>query len=639
MRLAPVLTLAAFGALTAGGMFVDGGRGSTLPPRIAALTTESRSTDAGLSTELYPTRLLWGDLHVHSSLSFDSYSFGNDRLDPEQAYRFAMGEPVRAHNGKIARLARPLDFILISDHAEYLGIFDGLNSGDAELLSSDLGQRWSGYLKAGTQAPISREYVEIVERRRSEPPLPARFVSTQWQRQLRLAEMYNRPGMFTTLIGYEWSSMTDGNNLHRNVVFRDNSDRAGQIVPFSALDSQDPEDLWTALANYEVKTGGKALAIPHNGNLSNGLMFADARFNGAALDAAYANARQRWEPLYEVTQTKGDAETHPALSPNDEFASFERWDQGNMRMIPKQAGMLEHEYARSALKLGLELEARIGANPFKFGMVGATDTHTGLSTADDNNFWGKFVDSEPSPARLTTALGNRLWPNWQLTASGYTGVWATANTREAIFDALQRREVYASTGPRISLRFFGGWRFGPADARATGIAQSGYAKGVPMGGELTGGSSQQPPGFLVQALKDPNGAHLDRVQIVKGWIDRSGKSREKVFDVALSNARKIDGATGRAPALRSTVNLSDAAYRNSIGAVALTRFWRDPEFDPAAPAFYYVRVIEIPTPRWTAYDTVRFKVKPGREVALVNQERAYSSPIWYRPADKRNALR
>lgn len=554
------------------------------------------------------TRPLWGDLHVHSNFSFDSYSFGNTNLSPEHAYQFARGKPIKAHNGMMAKLHTPLDFLLVADHAEYLGVFLGLQSKDPLLSSSEIGRRWGAYFAAGQQAPISREYVRIIERQAPMEQLPEAFRASAWEKAVKLADQYNEPGKFTTLLGYEWTSMVKGNNLHRVVVLRDGSDRALRHSPFSALDSPNPEDLWQFLSRYEEQTGGAALSIPHNGNVSNGLMFAKNRISGEKFDAAYVELRHRFERLYEVTQVKGDAEAHPLLSPNDEFADFETWDQGNLRMIPKHRDMLEGEYARPALKTGLDLAARYGQNPFQFGLVGSTDSHTALSTADDNNFFGKFLDSEPSAQRTQTALGGRLWDNWRLSASGYTAVWAKENTREAIFDALHRREVYASSGPRINLRFFGGWTFTEADIKE-GLVRKGYEKGVPMGGELygehgSGSAGNAAPKFLIGVLKDPNSESIDHVQIVKGWRDENGELHEKIHDVT---------------------------PEHKSGLASAHIYWQDTEFSFAHHAFYYVRVIEKESPRWPAYDAKNFSLSLKPEIPQVTRERAYSSPIWYHP--------
>jgi hypothetical protein len=557
----------------------------------------------------YEKVLLWGDLHVHSNFSFDAYSFGNTDLGPDKAYEFAKGLPVKAPNGELAQLTTPLDFLLVSDHAEYLGLFLGLEDDDPKLSSSSLGQRWLGYFQSGNQAPISREYVQMIERQKDIELLPEEFNRSAWSKLLGFAERYNEPGVFSALIGFEWTSMIDGDNLHRVVVYRDGMTKARKMLPFSALDSPDPEDLWKFMGKYEGSTGGQVIAIPHNGNVSNGVMFSDKRVDGSDFDKTYTALRQRWEPLYEVTQVKGDAEAHPYLSPNDEYANFETWDQGNLRMEPKEKNMLQGEYARSALKNGLALSQKFGVNPFKFGLVGGTDTHNALSTSDDENFYGKFVDSLPSEERTSSSLGDRLWDNWRLSASGYTAVWAEKNTRESIFDALKRKEVYATSGPRILLKFFGGWGFVNEDLDKTEFfSRTAYEKGVPMGGSLAYKNDKSKPKFIFKASKDPKGNKIEKLQIVKGWLDENGQLKEKVFTVK----ETLDGK----------------GQDNFVG------IWDDPDFNINQEAFYYARVLEVPSKRWSTYDQDRFGVSLDPEIPIYIRERAYSSPIWFEPNRK-----
>ena len=440
------------------------------------------------------------------------------------------------------------------------------------------------------------------------------------------------------MIGFEWTSLVNGNNLHRNVIFRDGADKAGQVVPFTTqapIGSTDPLDLYDWLENYEAKTGGSALALAHNGNLSNGIMFpVDAQYTGRALDAAYVEARAKWEPMYEATQIKGDGETHPLLSPDDAFADYETWDAGNLDMSEaKTPEMLQYEYAREALKNGLALEERLGTNPYKFGMVGSTDSHTSLSTAEEDNFFGKHAGSEPSPERMLhpfVQTEQGVIEGWQSVASGRAAVWATENTREAIFDAMARKEVYATTGPRMLVRFFGGWAFTENDLDSRQPAFRGYEKGVPMGGDLRPREGEGAPTFMVYALRDPIGANLDRIQIVKGWLDANGATQEKVYDVAWSDDRE-PAADGKLPPVGNTVDVAAANWTNTIGASELGAVWTDPEFDPEQQAFYYARVIEIPTPRWIVYDAFRFGVEIPEGAETIHQERAYTSPIWYTP--------
>jgi hypothetical protein len=458
-----------------------------------------------------------------------------------------------------------------------------------------------------------------------------------WEENNATADSYNEPGKFTAFIGYEWSSMPGGNNLHRVVVFRDDASKANQVVPFSSIDSPDPEELWKFLADYEATTGGRVLAIPHNGNISNGMMFSDTTFTGNPLDREYAETRMKWEPLYEVTQIKGDAEAHPTLSPDDEFADFETWDKGNLDgSVQKEDWMLEHEYARSALQLGLEFADQLGANPFKFGMIGSTDSHTSLSTTREDNYFGKFAASEPVPERYQHYVVQSLIDEDLSTvsseevASGLAAVWARENTREAIFDAMVRKEVYATTGSRITVRVFAGWDFGADDVERHDFAERGYSGGVPMGGDLTDAPSGRAPNFMIRAIRDPDNANLDRVQIVKGWLDDDGNAQEQIYDVVCADNRAIVNRRCERP-VGNTVDVEDASYTNTIGDPMLTAHWVDPDFDSTQRAVYYVRVLEIPKPRWSAYDQKRFGIQMPDDVPMIVQDRAYTSPIWYTP--------
>jgi hypothetical protein len=458
-----------------------------------------------------------------------------------------------------------------------------------------------------------------------------------WDDIVHAAERYNQPGSFTALIGFEWTSTPQGNNLHRNVIYRDGGERALRVLPLTSYDSPDPEMLWKWMQTYEETTGGRVLAIPHNGNLSNGLMFATERLSGKPFDRAYAQTRARREPLYEVTQPKGTGEAHPALSPDDEFSSFELWDKSNLAgNTATTKAMLPGAYARAGLEAGLALDARLGANPFKFGMVGSTDSHTGLSTSAEDNFFGKTPSTEPSAHRWEHAAIPAMSPElvtkgWALGASGLAAVWSRDNTREALFDAMERREVYATTGTRISVRVFGGFDFTAADVNRTDFAADGYRRGVPMGGDLRHAPAGRAPAFLIRAMRDVEGANLDRVQVIKGWLDAAGKTHERIFDVAVSDGRKLDAQGRCKTAVGSTVDVAQASYTNTIGAPFFGVYWRDPAFDAGERAFYYVRVIEIPTPRWTAFDAKFYGVQMAKEVPMTLQERAYTSPIWYTP--------
>ena len=452
------------------------------------------------------------------------------------------------------------------------------------------------------------------------------------------AERYNEPGRFTALIGFEWTSLVAGNNLHRNVIFREGAAKAGQVVPYTTqapVGSTDPLDLYAYLEAYEAKTGGSALALAHNGNLSNGIMFpVDKQYTGRKLDRKYVELRARWEPMYEITQIKGDGEAHPFLSPDDAFADYETWDAGNLDLSEaKTDSMLQYEYAREALKNGLSLEKRLGTNPYKFGLIGSTDSHTGLATAEEENFFGKATNAEPSAKRMIHPFmknENGGFEGYELVASGYTGVWAEDNTRAAIWDAMERKEVYGTTGPRILVRFFGGWDFTANDLNSRAPAFRGYEKGVPMGGDLNAQADDRAPTFMVYALRDPIGANLDRIQIVKGWLDSRGQTHEEVYDVAWSAGRELDSNGSLAP-VGNTVDIAAANWVNTIGASEIATVWTDPDFDPGQSAFYYARVLEIPTPRWVVYDAFRFDLEVPDGATTTHQERAYTSPIWYNP--------
>ncbi len=591
----------------------------------------------------YPTRVYFGDTHLHTSESMDAGAFGC-RLGPKDAYRFAKGEEVTASMGERARLSRPLDFLVVTDHSDGLGFFPELLAGDPKMLADPKGRRWYNMIESGKGGDAAAEIVTSFTQGtfpKAIAPLPGTpAYRDAWRRIIKAADQANDPGHFTAFIGYEWTSTTGGNNLHRNVIFRDNGLKAGQVEPLitvKPLGSDNPRDLWKWMAAYEQKTGGEVLAIAHNGNLSNGRMFPVVEsFTGKPIDREYAEQRAKWERLYEATQTKGDGETHPFLSPNDEFAAFERWDKGNLDLSElKKNEMLEYEYARSALKNGLKLGQELGTNPYHFGMIGSTDSHTGLATADQDNFFGKTSSSEPSPTRASHPFiktDKATIMGWETVASGYAAVWATDNTRDALFEAMQRRETYATTGPRMVVRFFGGWDFQPRDAEAPDVAAVGYTRGVPMGGELSQPPDGKPATFLVRALKDPIGANLDRVQVVKGWLDKGGELHEKVYDVVWSGDRKPDAKTGKLPPVGDTVDVAQATWTNTIGAPELATVWKDSDFDASQRAFYYARVIEIPTPRWTAYDAKRFGIKMDPKIPMEAQQRAYTSPIWYTPA-------
>ena len=588
----------------------------------------------------FATNVYFGDTHLHTDMSMDAGAFGN-RLGMDEAYKFARGEQVNSSNGGPVRLSRPLDFLVVADHSDNMGFFPDMFAGKPFILADPTGKKWYDMIKQGKGVDVAIELISLF----SQGQFPKALIYTPdsapykaaWADTVAAAERYNDPGKFTAFIGYEWTSLIMGNNMHRVVVYRDGGDKGGQMVPYTTvppLGSPNPRDLWKWLAEYEQKTGGNVLAIAHNGNLSNGIMFPiSEQYDGKKLDVDYVTQRANWEPLYEATQIKGDGEAHPLLSPNDEFANYETWDFGNLDLSAKKTdAMLSGEYAREALKRGLQLEAELGTNPYKFGMIGSTDSHTSLAAVQEDNFFGKHSGAEPAPERLTHAFMsnvNGTIMGWQQVASGPAAVWAKENTREALFDAMERKEVYATTGPRMMVRFFGGWDFTDKDLNNREPAFAGYERGVPMGGDLPAAQAGKAPSFLVFALRDPIGGNLDRIQIIKGWYDGK-KQHEKVYDVAWSGDRK-PGKDGKVPPVGNTVDAKTASWTNTIGASELGAVWTDPDFDPDQRAFYYARVIQIPTPRWSTYDAFRFGVPLPDGAPVATQDRAYTSPIWFNP--------
>jgi hypothetical protein len=631
------------GSLTVPGMSLASDIGSPDPEILKGLYPGKAYSP--YAQRSFPSNVYWGETHLHTGLSLDAGLFGNI-LGHEDAYRLARGEEITSSTGLPVKLSRPLDWLVITDHSDMMGIATDIQRGAPNVLAVAKGKEWHEGFNKGGQAAAEAAFdlithfaqMKVPEKLLKDYSPGSPIYNNVWEGIIETADQFNDPGNFTALIGFEWTSVPKGFNLHRNVVLRDGKSRAGQVIPLTTqppLGTQDPLDLYQWLADYEAKTGGRALALAHNGNLSNGWMFpVEDTYAGGKVDKNYVELRAKWEPLYEMTQIKGDGETHPGLSPNDEFADYGTWDKGNLDLTElKKPEMLEREYARSALKLGLQLEKKLGTNPYKFGMVGATDSHTALSTGEEENFFGKSTTVEPSATRVSHPFVKSKLASWdgdQLVASGYQGVWANENTREAIFDAMQRKETYATTGPRIPVRFFGGWEFTDDDLRSRAPAFVGYQKGVPMGGDLTAAPRGKAPTFMIYALRDPIGANLDRIQIIKGWMDKKGKTHEKVYDVAWSGDRKPD-TSGKLPSVGNTVDLDAANWTNTIGASELATVWTDPDFDPKQKAFYYGRVLEIPTPTWIVYDMVRLGARPPKEATLIHQERAYTSPIWYTP--------
>lgn len=594
----------------------------------------------------HPVNVYWGDTHLHTSLSIDSNWGMNKNLTPDFAYRFARGETIKSTTGGKVKLRRPLDFLVVADHAYNMGVPTRIEQSDPILLETERGRNLDKIFKSlmanpeTAKNPIRRKEIWDLIGFGQDEMRDERLRSSIWQEVTAYADQYNDPGKFTAFIGYEWTSEWTGDytkhakgNRHRVLIFKDNATKANQVLPFSMHDSNNPAKLWEYMEAFEKKTGGEVLAIPHNGNLSNGEMFSLIDYDGKPLDRKYAETRSRWEPLYEVTQMKGDSDTHPILSPNDEFSDYQIWNSWDglsllaenswdkAETVRKRA-----EYARSALKHGLMLKSELGVNPFKFGLVGSTDSHTSLSAAEENNYWGNAPSKEPAPKRST----RETIKQWPYSSAGYAAVWATENTREALFAAMKRKEAYATTGPRITLRFFGGWDYQPDDAFKHDLAHIGYSNGVPMGGDLTHAPKDQAPRFLIRATKDPDSANLDRVQVIKGWRDEKGELHEKIYNVALSDDRKVGKDNSVSP-VGNTVDIKNASYVNSIGDAELAVVWTDPDFEASELAFYYVRVLEIPTPHWTAFDAKYFKTKILPEKPMITQERAYSTPIWYTP--------
>ena len=621
-----------------------------------------------------PDKLLWGDTHLHTNLSVDAYFLGNRTADADTAYRFAKGAPAihPFHRAKM-QLETPLDFLAVTDHGELIGVpYRLMTLRDERLTNTRLGKRLIELAEAGRgedafglfilainaagasedEQPKKLSAVDAIGYRmkslisgvddralatrwlRGDPSLledldQEEILRTSWEANVAAAERHNEPGVFTTLIGWEFTPTPDGANLHRVVLTDGDASAGNSFLPFSSSNSPNPEDLWAWLDETSAATGASFVSIPHNSNISKGRMFATVDYEGRPLTAEQAALRAEWETVTEITQIKGDSETHPLLSPDDEFAAFEFFNQLiEAREDAQQTPTVtDGDYVRGALKRGLALEQSLGVNPFKFGLIGATDTHTSLASAEEGNFTGKSAtDSIPE----NKPSGFAGVPGWEMSASGLAAVWARENTREEIIAAFRRREVYGTTGPRIAVRFFGGFDFTPGDANARDIAGQGYAKGVPMGGDLTRAADGRAPSFLVRAVKDPKDANLDRVQIIKGWLDEAGETREKVFDVVWSPGR-ARGLDGKLSPVGETVDEATATYENSIGTAELAAVWTDPEFDPDERAFYYARVLQIPTPRNSLYDSIALGAPHPEGYAQIIQERAYSSPIWYTP--------
>jgi len=585
----------------------------------------------------FPNQVYFGETHLHTSFSTDAGMIGNT-LGPDDAFRIARGEAFVSSMGVPGQLSRPFDFVVVADHAENLGLAPAVATSNPELLAIPWGKELHDLVKAGK--PMAAFDMWIVKMSSGDDPLPGSMARSYWEQSTAAAEKYNEPGLFTAFIGFEWTSSPGGANLHRNIIFQDAKDKADTIIPFSAYDSVDPEKLWEFMAAYEKSTGGKLLAIAHNGNLSDGLMFDDVTLTSKKpLDRDYAERRARWEPLYEVTQIKGDGETLPELSPEDEFADYYTWEPASFSAVATTPEMLPNEYARAALKRGLRFEQELGVNPFKFGMIGSTDAHTSIPSTEEDSFFGKISVAEPSgdPLRYEEIANGRLHPDpevktrlYESMAGGLTAIWSRENTREALWDAMARKEAYATTGTRLRVRVFAGWDLVASDLQRSNFAEHGYDHGVPMGGDLEHAPNGKAPTMLIRVLRDPDGANLDRVQIIKGWLDKDGNTHERIYDVACADGRGVKNRRCEST-VGNTVNVAEASYTNSIGDPFLTAAWTDPDFDANQRAFYYVRVLEIPTPTWLAFDVKYFKVDLPDDAVMEGQERAYTSPIWYTP--------
>lgn len=572
----------------------------------------------------------FGETHVHTNWSLDAFALGNIHNTPADAYKFFKGEPVKHPLGYDVKIDTPLDWAGVTDHSEYVGVVNMANEPGSAV--SKLPEAQPLILKAMTKEEMTRVALYAINTLASGPPVKAlmapEIAGTIWKRNIALADEANEPGKFTAFCSYEWTSMPNNMNLHRNIFFRDCAKVPS--MPFSALDSKHPGELWDWM-DGQRKAGNDLLAISHNANLSDGRMFpTEVDTKGRPIDAAYAASRVRNEPLTEMRQLKGTSETHPSLSPTDEFANFEIMSV----LLGNPAGRIPHivgSYARQALKDGVALEDTQGFNPYKFGFGAASDSHNTVVPYRQGNFFGghTFTDGTPEARMSGTLVGGMFDARLEGT-SGLTGVWAEENTRESLFDAMSRKETFAVSGPQIQVRLFGGWEYTAATLADAGWVKTGYANGVPMGGDLPPAKGKAPT-FMAWAVKDPTSGNLDRIQIVKGWT-KSGQSFEKIYDVVWAGDRKPHKWTGVVPPIGSTVDIENATYTNTIGAVELKTVWTDPDFDPSLHAFYYARVIEIPTPRWTTIQAKQLGIAPPDMVAATLQERAWTSPIWYTPS-------
>jgi hypothetical protein len=573
----------------------------------------------------------FGDLHIHTSWSFDAFIY-NVRTTPDDAYKFAKGSPIPHVAGGEIQIKRPLDFLAVADHAEYMGIFAEMGDKESALSKTELAKAiFNDNAKVARKA-FGQVGMTIATNQPIKELVNEKVLKNTWKRMVEAADRHYQPGEFTTFPAYEWTSSVGvveakpqyAKNLHRNVIFKNSN---VPEIPFSSFNSQNPEKLWEWM-DMQRKEGIEVLAIPHNANISDGAMFPSVKFNGDPIDEEYAKSRMRNEPVNEVVQIKGQSMTHPILSPNDEFANFEVYTHTLGRKDPRRPSQPNGSYARQAFKNGLAMEQKLGTNPYQFGVIGSTDCHNGASNFREDYNFGKSGVQDPTP-EVRLANDNVALRKRETSVSGLAGVWAKENTRESIFESFQRKEVFATSGPRIKVRLFAGWDFQSVDIQSDRWLDAAYSKGVPMGSDLSRSSSGKAPQFLIWASKDAESANLDRVQVIKGWVDADGKTHEKIYDVAWSEGRKK--VNGKLPAIENTVDIKTATYKNTVGAINLQTVWTDPDFDATHAAFYYVRVLEIPTPRWTTYDAATLGVDVPKEVPATIQERAWSSPIWYKP--------
>lgn len=600
----------------------------SLQPRVDLIDMADRPTPASVPYD-NNRQAFWGDLHIHTGLSTDAYVLGV-RSEPADVYRFAKGKVINHGAGYPIQIKRPLDFAAVTDHAEYLG-----QAREANLNLPTEKRTLRDILTNDSIFNITKTWLETSSQIRDNGFSPAgeaidpMINKSAWQLTIDAAEQHYQPGLFTTFIGYEWSGNAGDitAHLHRNVIYRNHQ---VSDVPFSSVDGPKPEQLWEFL-DAESKLGREAMAIPHNANFSRGYMYASKNSDGQPLTKAHAELRSRLEPISEILQIKGASETHPLLSSEDEFAGFELLGE-SLFTQSKLPTSMAGSYMRDALRVGMEFSHNEGFNPYKFGVIGSSDSHNASSPSDESNYTGKLPMLDGSAGLRTSKhllLPEGVNPVTRWSSGGLAGVWAQANTRESLFDALKRKETFATSGPRILVRLFGGWNYSAALLEQPDFIERAYAGGVPMGGNLTNAPVGKAPSFLVVANKDPEGANLDRVQIIKAWVDSAGQSHEQVIDLAAADTRTIDKKTGKLPAVGNSVKVEEASYSNNIGGAVISVFWQDPNFSAAQEAFYYTRVLEIPTPRWSTYDAVTLGTKPMQPSSI--QERAITSAIWYKP--------